>query len=209
MTKVAKSVVALVVGVLAVANAPAAHAMPIVVHHAVSVNAVDPGLVVHTLDIASNPYVDNLTLGVPVTLDLFRIWTNETAVSLGEDNIFKPAVVLWTFLSPLGGGLTTGFTHGTTFFGLFDSAEVLWGGPTVVDFANGAQIMIWLSNAQFNAASLSTLFFDLTPGIAYGANVEATLLMTRPPLGSPVPEPAIVTLLMLGLPWVARRSWRR
>lgn len=205
MTKTVNSLCVLIVGGLAVLSAPDAHAIPISVQYTVSVNSADPGLVVQTMDLAGNPYFDDLALGVPVSFELFRIWTDETAVNVGEDDVAKAATVLWSFFYPPGGSVSVGATFGSSLFqlGFLDAGQVTWSNPTVIDFANGAQIQISLSDETFNAASLSSIFFDLTPGFDHGANVTATMTLTR----APVPEPSSLMLLGLGLggAWTASR----
>jgi hypothetical protein len=208
--KIAHAACSLLVAASILGLADRAVAVPISAQFAVSVNGADPGLVLQTADVASNPYVGNLALGVPVTFDLFRIWTEETAVNLAEDNIFKPATVQWSFASQVGPAVSAGFTHGSTFFGIFDAGRIYWGSPTVVTLANGAQVAISLSEEIFNASSLSTIFFDLTPGIAHGANVEATFLLLREP--RPVPEPTALSLgavTIIGLLAARRRRLAR
>lgn len=180
----------LVAAVLAVSFASDGHAIPIEGQYLVDVNATDPGLVVHTMDLLTNPFLGDLSVGVPVSFDLFRIWTDELAVNDGEDTEPKLASVTWTFFQPPGGSVSVGSTFGTTFIGLGDGGQLVWDGPTVVDFASGAQLQVSLSDATYNAG-----LFDLTPGIDNGANVSATFLLTR----SSVPEPSTLALLGLGL----------
>lgn len=208
MTRSVNLLCFLIVAGLGVASAPDASATPISVQYTVSVNKTDPGLVIETMDLAGNPYIDDLALGVPVTFDLFRIWTDESAVNVDEDDVAKPASVTWSFFYPPGGSVSTGVTFGTSLFnvGFLDAAQVVWTNPTVIDFANGAQIEVSLSDETFNRASISSVFFDLTPGIDNGANVEATMTLTRAPQ---VPEPTTLWLLAVGLGGASLASRRR
>lgn len=171
--------------------------------YAVNVNGSDPGLVIQTENVLSNPFVLDLEVGTAQTFDLLDIWTDETWVNKGEDTVKKSGSVDWTFLIPNGSGTSSGETRGyNVFFSIFQGGKIDWRNPTDITLANGAELEIYLSKTVFNAG-----LFGLRPGRDYAGTVEATFLMTNAgggPSGSgtditSIAEPATLGLFGLGI----------
>lgn len=153
------------------------------------------GLDISTSNIAAQPLNFNLNVGQQTTIDLFRIWTDETSLNADDTNA-KPISVLFSFSAPPPpfGGPVGGATDGNTvFFASWGSVD--WSGP--VDVAFGALgdglLRITLSDETFNGG----LGLSFTPGSAHGATVEATFELVRD--ATQVPEPAALALFGAGL----------
>jgi hypothetical protein len=155
--------------------------------YAVTPSSADPGLVVNTSNILPNPYNFNLTLGQSTTVDLFKIWTTEGSVE-NDDKVGKPISVSFNFSSPSMSGTETGQTVGESIlWGAYQQGKVTWGSPLDISFGGTGHFLIDLSDEIFNAG-----LFGLGN---CGAVVEATLTYAA----APVPEPATMLLLGLGL----------
>jgi hypothetical protein len=170
--------------------------------YTISAHSSDPGLVIETSDLLGEPYeFDLATVGSSTTVDLFRIWTNETVVNGGEDTDAKPISVDFSFIAPPPefGGTSTGETDGLRGFVFiipFGAGSLVWDAPLELAFGplSDGLLQIELSNAIFNAG---LGFGGLTPGESHGATVEATFTLLAeatglpgPPGGGVVPEPA-------------------
>jgi hypothetical protein len=162
----------------------------------------DPGLVVQTQELADPLNFVLTNPGDMVTLNLFKIWTNETDV--GSDDFMQAGIsVDFDFTSPLTTGTVTGATFGATAFFVFEGGELVWDGPKVLDFGNQGKLQIELSDESFNYGLLGT-----TPGKKHGAIVEAKFTLVSDSV-SQVPLPASLPLFMAalgGLALIRRRT---
>jgi hypothetical protein len=158
----------------------------------------DPGLVIQTAEL-NDPLNFGLNAGAFTTVDLFRIWTDETAANIGDD--FAPAIisVAFTFSTPSTAGTVTGVTAAGTI--IIGSAGVLtWDGPANLFFGpgNSGQLPVTLTDAIFNAG----FGLGLTPGYAHGATVKAKFKLISEAVSVPAPAPLLLFgagLIGLGL----------
>ncbi len=184
------------------------------------------------LDIAtdSSPYLSS-----PIIIDLspeqtsapfsiFDIWTTESDVALGEDNIPRDISVEFSFSNLVTTGTITGQTvgyaeestfYGVTFPDINDEGRVTWGPSANFTFGVGDSGMFSISllpTLPFNRDVLKDLdghWLNLDYGQIYGSTVEATLYYEKAPSAVPVP-PAII-LLGTGILGIAgiRRKYKK
>jgi hypothetical protein len=101
------------------------------------VNALssDPGLVIQTQELADPLNFVLTNPGDMFTVDLFKIWTNET--DIGADDFMHAGIsVDFDFSAPPTSGTVTGATFGATALFVFEGGELVWDGPKVLDFGN-------------------------------------------------------------------------
>ena len=150
------------------------------------------GLTIQTQNSATlGAQIFNLNDNQSFTFNFFKIWTDEGSIE--ADDLFPRSIsATLNFDNPLAGGTVTGATVGGTI--LFASAgTVNWGGPALV-VAGDRTFEITLSNETFNAGA----FFNLTPGSAHGAWVEATVkqISSRPTNTAAVPDGGSTVVLL-------------
>ncbi|MBW1838133.1 MAG: VPLPA-CTERM sorting domain-containing protein [Deltaproteobacteria bacterium] len=169
-------------------------------HFDVDLRDVDPGLVLNWAPEITTLVGGNLDLGVPVTVDLFRIWTDEVAVNW-DDMVPYPISVDFYFTQPAPPfeGNVLGETYGAKiFWGILQGGVVSWDGPSTLNFEpfGDGELLVSLSDEIFNWG-----LFGTCPGECKGAIVEATFELINE--ASPIPEPATMLLLGSGLAGLA------
>ncbi len=172
--------------------------------YGVTANSSDPGLVVQIDSGPGSFATPDLAVGGSHVFDVFRIWTDETSVNGGEDDVAKPISAAFTFTAPSGfGGAASGTTTGARILGgLFQEGRLTWDGPLVLNFGKGntGQVTLALSDAIFNSG-----LFGLNNGERHGADVTATLTYDV----APVPVPAALPLLLGGIGLLGAAGRRR
>lgn len=167
----------------------------------VSVNQVDPGLVVHT---ALNPNLSSVSFTLDdnqwFEFDFFKIWTNETAVN-ADDLVSKAVSAQLDFDLPDEVAFLNGSTVGFNAF--FQGGWLTWTAPVVITTSRG-DFRVQLSNEKFNVG-----LFGINEGECYGATVKAKVkqLTSIEPAPS-VPAPASSMLVLVGIGvvgWSRRR----
>ncbi len=123
--------------------------------YVVSANGSDPGLVVQVAPGTDGFATPDLAVGGSYTFDLFRIWTDEASVNVGEDDLARPISVAFSFSAPGAfGGSVTGSTVGVTgpIFDRPQNGSLSWNGPVTLNFGTGGtgKVTLALTDADFN-----------------------------------------------------------
>ncbi|MEQ9544470.1 MAG: PEP-CTERM sorting domain-containing protein [Marinobacter sp.] len=182
-------------------------AAQITASYQVNLSSSDPGLVVHSSDVADNPFSFNLNEGESEYFSLFKIWTDEGTVN-EDDQASQPIAVDFNFTSPEA---MTGTVNGETvgvkggLFGHYHAGELTWDGPQDLVFGalGDGLLRVTLFDAVFNKGYL----FGLHDGQYYGDKVKAKIELISD--ASEVPEPGTLGLVGLGLLGLALRTRRR
>jgi hypothetical protein len=160
--------------------------------YTINAHSSGDGLLIETQKL-QNPLAFDVTEGNPVTLSLFKIWTDEGDVAPWEDTLPRNISVTFDFTAPASMGQVDGVTFGGIFFGEYGRVE--WHGPEVIDFGVNGKLRVSLTDETFNWG-----LFGLNEGYRKGATVKATfkLLNDSDPV-SEVPLPASLPLFMAAL----------
>jgi hypothetical protein len=135
----------------------------------------------------------NLTAGTPYSINNYLTInsTDTTFIGTSTDNL----LVSFSFTQPVGSGSISGTGDVVNFFGFFQDGNINWNGPGTINFADGSQLTILLSNEAMSGF-----------GSSAQAKVDATFTLKAAPAG--VFEPGSVLLLgsgLLGFTAVQRR----
>jgi hypothetical protein len=150
----------------------------------------DPGLVIETQEMADPLNFVLNSVGDTHTVNLFKIWTDETDVG-GDDRDPYAISVLFDFTAPASSGGVSGMTVGGGF--VWEEGRLAWNGPGLINFGNGGVLQVTLTDEVFNGS-----LFGLNPGKKKGAIVEATFELVSDSV-QPIPLPASLPLFMAAL----------
>ena len=144
----------------------------------VTLNDIDPGLVLYWNPIVTTPVSNDLEVGESITFGLFELGTDEVW-SNPDDKIEKNISVAFDFSSPEVDTTGTGKTVGDTWL-FFSWGEVEWNNPVEFSFGGIGLFTIALEDDSF-----------WTPG---STTIDATLTYVRA-----VPVPSTILLMGSGL----------
>lgn len=159
-------------------------------------NNINNGFVIETTPDSSNLNF-SLNTGSSTTLNMFKIYTNETDVDSDDKQAnAKPITVKFTFTSPTGQSgddTADGITYAVD--GNVDNYGVVhWTDPANLTFSNGNVLTITMSDETFNEDNRGN---DLDAGSRNGATVQATFALTQKAVAG-VPEPATWAMMIGG-----------
>jgi hypothetical protein len=153
----------------------------------------------------SNAFDLNLTYGSPVTLPNFltiKPIVNSWGLLLSATDTITTTFNI-TQPGPASGSVTGTGTNASFFF-VFDHGNIHWNGPTTIDFGNGLDLTIALSDASF-----SSLFGGIfTPYPSVGIDATFSLSGTNATV-SQAPLPAAAPLFATGLGAIGLLGWWR
>ncbi len=155
--------------------------------YTVNYNNEDPGLVLYTADILSQPATADFDVrDEPYEFALFTIGTNEKYVNW-DDKVDQAISVSFNFSAPGSvSGNITGESDGHWRLFADDTGSVDWNDPAVFNYGNGGQFTIRLSDVCFGTPGSATVYASLN------------FISESSPV-APVPEPATIFLMGAGL----------
>lgn len=163
--------------------------------YTVTMNEIDPGLVLWGDALLGTPSQFELnTVGETFTTDLFEIGTGELALNL--DDLYPYDITVDFAFStppPSFGGNSNGVTGAGWFFG--DFGYVLWDNPLILNYGTSGQLGVSLGNVAF--------------GLPGSSIVQATFALVQADGGSPASVPEPTTSLLLGVGALALELARR
>ena len=152
----------------------------------------DPGLVVRT-DPTSNHFAFDLDDGRSKSLNLFRIWTDETSIQ-ADDKVPNDLSVGFS-VNGANGPLTGSVAGHSQWFSIFNTqfGSLTFGGPIDLDVGTGILSVALKGVDEFNKG-----LYGLKKGEKYGGEVSADFSY-RENSPAPVPLPAGLGLIVAGL----------
>ncbi|HET7410217.1 MAG TPA: hypothetical protein VFJ13_08435 [Paracoccaceae bacterium] len=151
------------------------------------------------LQVWTTPLADSLALELsegddPYSVDLFGIWTGLWDWTDGPADIS----VDFGFKAPESSGSVDGTIDGNRFLGFFTDGSVTWGEPRVLEFGNGGELQISLSDVEFKPGYFDD--FDFlgwpVPDGSFGGIVTAEFEILKDSGVISTPLPAALPLLL-------------
>jgi hypothetical protein len=162
----------------------------------------DTGLEIETQPGAAGPnaFSWDVNDGETKAFSLFRIFTDETHVNWGDDDVPQALSVNFSLNSHAASGSVNGTSNGHNIL-LAQWGSVDWSGPLVLDLGTGLLSIVLNDVAHFNKG-----LFGLKEGIRHGADITANVSYSA---AAPIPLPAGLGLILAGAGALGAAGFRR